>query len=122
VLSRRLAARRLDTPLVFHQDDGRPVGDWRKTWWRACRDAGLPGRLFHDLRRTIARNLIQSGVSEGHAMKITGHATRSVFERYAISTEADERKASALFAEHVSALPVSSNVVPLKTATARPSA
>jgi integrase len=46
VLARRLSARRLDTPLVFHYDDGKPIGDWRKVWKRACREAGLPGKLF----------------------------------------------------------------------------
>jgi integrase len=116
VLARRMAARRLDTPLVFHYDDGKPIGDWRKVWKRACREAGLPGKLFHDLRRTCARNLIQSGVPEAHAMKVTGHKTRSVFDRYNITSEVDERTASAKLAAHVRTLEASPVVVPIAKA------
>jgi integrase len=51
------------------------------------------GRVFHDLRRSAARNLIRSGVSRSVAMKITGHLTESMFERYNITDEADLRYA-----------------------------
>ena len=43
---------------------GGSIGDWRKTWVRATETAGLRGKLFHDLRRTVARNLVRSGVPE----------------------------------------------------------
>ncbi|MGA2813321.1 MAG: hypothetical protein ABSG16_18100, partial [Candidatus Acidiferrum sp.] len=42
-----------------------------------------------DFRRTAARNLIRSGVSEKTAMRITGHVTREIFDRYDISSEED---------------------------------
>jgi integrase len=118
VLGRRLAARQLDTPLVFHQRRGQPIGDWRKAWWRACRAAGLSNKLFHDLRRTVARNLIRSGTPEGVAMRLTGHKTRSVFERYNIVSEEDLRRASSRLAEYVNAQSVTPTVVPLRTAEA----
>jgi hypothetical protein len=93
------------------------VRDFRGTWAAACITAGLgtmvckscqkqvdggkrecgahdkgrkyAGQLFHDARRTGARNLRIAGVSEGVIMQIGGWRTRSVFERYNIQNQAD---------------------------------
>lgn len=74
---------------VFTRDDGKPVLDFRKAWSNACERAGVPNLMFHDLRRTGARNLRRLGVAEGTIMKIGGWKTRSVFDRYNIIDEAD---------------------------------
>jgi integrase len=74
---------------VFTRPDGKPVLSFKKTWRNACVAAGVPKLLFHDLRRTAARNLRRAGVAEGVIMKIGGWRTRSVFERYAIVSQTD---------------------------------
>ncbi len=115
VLARRLQARRLDTPLVFHKD-GRPIGDWRKSWDRACTLAGLPGKRLHDCRRTMARNLVRSGVPERVAMAILGHKTRSIFDRYNIVSETDLKQATVRLADYLAGQPATPVVVPLPKA------
>lgn len=115
MLERRWKARSLKCACVFHKDE-HPIGDWRKTWRRSCVAAGLfrilnPGEknerkvpivLFHDLRRTVVRNLVRAGVPERIAMSVTGHKTRSVFDRYNIVSEVDLRRATSRLAEYVS--------------------
>jgi len=68
---------------------GKPVEAFRKIWKAVCTRAGVPDLLFHDLRRSGVRNLRRLGVQESVVMRISGHKTRSVFERYNIVDEAD---------------------------------
>lgn len=75
-------------PWVFHRD-GKPIRNFRKAWDNACEAAGVPGRWFHDFRRTAVRNLERSGVPRSVAMKLTGHKTESIYRRYAIVSESD---------------------------------
>jgi integrase len=90
LIERRRALR--NGPLVFHRK-AQPVREFRKAWATACRLAGVPGRLFHDLRRSAVRDLVRSGVSQHVAMTISGHKSPSMFRRYDISSDADKRRA-----------------------------
>lgn len=98
IIRRRRERRALkdgtNSPLIFHRK-GEAIKEFRKSWARACKTAGCPGRLFHDLRRTAARNLRRSGVDETVAMTITGHKTASMFRRYSITDDNDQREAFA---------------------------
>jgi integrase len=93
--SDKLSARGRIQPWVFHRE-GRPIKTFIKAWRNACRLAGCPGRLQHDFRRTAVRNLVRAGVPERVAMQMTGHKTRSVFERYNIVSATDLRSAAKL--------------------------
>src|SRR5262249_21732630 len=89
-LERRLARI---VPSLFRHPAGRRqgerVGDFVKRWRTACRKAGVPGRLRHDFHRTAVWDMVNMRVPERVAMTVTGHKTRSVFDRYHIVSPAD---------------------------------
>ncbi len=82
-------------PFVFHRR-GQPLtyDGMHYAWKRAVKRAGLAGKLIHDLRRTFVRDM-RPVASENEIMRLTGHKTRSVFDRYNIVTTQDLAQAVA---------------------------
>jgi integrase len=106
---------------VLTRSDGKPVRDFRRTWWNLCARAGLgsftcrvckrpvpaggkcpqcgarrpaySGLIPHDLRRSAAKALRAAGVPESVIMAAGGWKTPSMFRRYAIVSCADQRAA-----------------------------
>jgi integrase len=77
---------------VFHRE-GRPVKSIRQAWRTACKKAKLIGHIPHDFRRSAVRRLEWAGISRSVAMKIVGHSSEAIYNRYSISNDADVREA-----------------------------
>jgi integrase len=75
-------------PWVFPYHD-KPFKSFKTAWKTASKKAGIPWVIPHDFRRTAVRNLVRAGVPERVSMQMTGHKTRSVFDRYNIVSEGD---------------------------------
>jgi integrase len=101
-------------PYVFHRD-GERIVYFRAAWKNACKAAGCPGALVHDMRRSAVRTFERAGVPRSVAMSIVGHKTESIYRRYAIVDEAMQREAAARLDAWFAALPAASSTATVAT-------
>jgi integrase len=71
----------------------KPRNDISKMFQRAITKAGMPDLWFHDLRRSFVTKARRSGIAESVVMRLSGHKTHAVFERYNIIAEDDLQEA-----------------------------
>jgi hypothetical protein len=115
-VARRWRLRVPESPHVFHRD-GRAIRDFRATWAAACEAVGLPGLLFHDLRRSGARNYRRAQVTEDVIMRIGGWKTPSMFRRYNVVDERDLTEAAERLSGFLTdATRAAPTILPLATA------
>jgi len=98
LLAHERANRPAGCPWVFHRN-GKRIKCLKESWKIACQEAGLHGKVPHDLRRSAVRNLVRAGIPETVAMKVTGHADRSVFERYNIVSPGDLQQVAQVLSQ-----------------------
>jgi integrase len=72
----------------------------RSEWAAACASIGLPGLLFHDLRRSAARNFERAGIPHSVAMKLGGW-TGKIYDRYLIGAESEVAPAVPKLSEYL---------------------
>jgi integrase len=79
-LKAALEATTKRSPIILTNTSGKPwtPDGFRASWGKACKQAGILGVTFHDLRGTAVTRLAICGCSEAEIATITGLSIRSV--------------------------------------------
>jgi len=81
---------------VFCHEDGRRIGDVKRSFAKACERAGIHDFRVHDLRHTCAAWLVSAGADLCEVRDLLGHTTVKMTERHAHLAPDNVRAAVAL--------------------------
>lgn len=70
-------------------------------WTKACAAAGLPRLRIHDLRHSVASNLVRAGTDSFRVAKLLGHANPSMVDKRYGHLKADDHHAAANLMENL---------------------
>ncbi len=71
-----------ESQYVFCNQDSKPYGNVRTSFFTACNKSGIVNFRFHDLRHTFASQLVMSGVDLNTVRELLGHKSLKMTLRY----------------------------------------
>jgi len=81
--------------------EGKPITTLKRSFKRACREAGIQDFRFHDLRRCFRTNLRKAGVEQTVSMRMLGHRSIQAHEIYNAFDREDLENAYGKLAQHL---------------------
>ncbi len=68
--------------LYVFNNNGAKIGNFRKSFMTACKNAGLKDLRIHDLRHVFASKMVMNGTSLYITWELLGHRTTEMTKRY----------------------------------------